>query len=98
MPMWAALMLKGNEVAGGTADSLIDWYYKEREADESREGRKSQERIAMKKLGLTEKEIKLQEKQRGFQRLMKLIGTGNSLTNQAAGANRLTALRNSGRQ
>jgi len=88
---------KGLIEAGSTGiGTAIDWFYKEREADESRASRKDQTMVALKRLGLTEDEIKLHEKQRGFQRLMKLIGTGNTLTNQAAGANRLTALRNSG--
>ncbi len=92
MAVWAALIGGGATLAG----TMLDWSYKERSADESRESRKDQKEIALKKLGLTEKEIKLREKQRGFERLMKMIGTGNTLTQNAAGANRLTALRNSG--
>jgi len=92
MPIWAALITAGASSAGTGADL----YYKERAADEARASRKDQKEIALKRLGLTEDEMKMQEKQRGFQRLMSMIGTGNTLTNQASGANRLTALRNSG--
>lgn len=53
-------------------------------------------KLRLKQLGLTEEQIKLAEKQRGFQRLMDIVGSGNKLTNQAMGARRLTNLRNSG--
>lgn len=88
MAIWAALIMTAPSIIGAGIDLFSD--------DPAEEAYKDQKEIGLKRLGLTEEEMKLQEKHRGFQRLMSLVDAGDKMTTKAAGAQRLTKLRNSG--
>lgn len=81
---------------GGLLGGALDFFSDSEDRDLAQDQLASQERIALQKLGLQEEEIENLEKQRGFERLIKMVGSGNTLMNQASGAQRLTNIRNAG--
>jgi len=88
----AGLIYIGSEIIGGVGDFFREGENEERQAvvDQRNEAHYQQE-LALK--GKTAEQL---EKQRGFKRLIDMMGTGNTLMNQASGAARLGNLRNSG--
>jgi len=92
----AALIAAGGLVIGGAMD-----YFSESSQDESNE-KISADELAWSKekfgqeFGETKEENQRQEHQRGFKRLIDVMGTGNTLANQASGSARLRSVRNAG--
>ena len=95
----AAMIYYGSEFIGGVGDFFREGEDQERqEVQDQRNEAHYQQELGLKKeeLALKGKTAEQLEKQRGFKRLIDLMGTGNTLMNQASGAARLGNLRNSG--
>lgn len=89
-------MADNDSLLGGLVETItfpVEWYYKERAADEARARRKQDKELTLKELALKEEEIGLTEKERAFNRLLTLMAGSHKMTQAATSVSRLKALR-----